>query len=60
MPVFLWTFEFQRKRQVNKAIKETALTVDASDAYIFPNNYLKKFFCKLPKYFFFISMFVFG
>ena len=59
MHAFLWTFEYQRKRRVNKAIKEIALTLDASDAYIFRNNYLKKFIFKLPKYFFFISILVY-
>ena len=35
MPVFLWTFEYRRKRRVNKGIKEIAVIKDASDAYVF-------------------------
>ena len=49
MPVFLWTFEYRRKRRVNKANKEIALIEDASDAYEFCNNHSKCSICKLSK-----------
>ena len=32
MPVLLWTFEYRKKKRVNKAIKLTALFEDTSDA----------------------------
>ena len=38
---FQWTFEYRRKRQVNKAIKKIALIENASVAYVFRDNYLK-------------------
>ena len=41
MHVFLWTFEYRRKWRVNKAIKQITLIEDASDTYVFCNNYLK-------------------
>ena len=47
MHVFLWTFEYRRKLRVNKAIKQTALIEDASDTYVFCNNYLKYSFLML-------------
>ena len=43
MSVFLWIFEYRRKRRVNKAIKQITLTEDESGAYVFWNNFLKYF-----------------
>ena len=40
------TSEYRRKRRVNKSVKYIVLIEDASDTYVFCNNYLKYLFVK--------------
>ena len=41
---FLWTFEYRKKRRVNKAIKIIVLIEDASDANFFPITFENIYF----------------